>query len=449
MRGDDRQQQAMFSVLSPEQRVPQDHPLRTIRTVVDEVLRDLSRTFDAIYAQAGRPSIPPEQLLRALLLQVLYTVRSERLLMEELHYNLLFRWFVGLNMDEPVWDHSTFSKNRERFLAGDVAQAFFDRVLAHARQHDLLSDEHFTVDATLLEAWASLKSFRPKDEPAEPPPDDPGNPTVDFHGERRSNDTHQSTTDADARLYRKGKGREAKLCYMGHVVMENRHGLAVRVQATIATGDGGTRDGRRSGRAVGRGPRRAGRAPGGQPAPDRGGRQRVRHPGLRRRDARLACHPARRSEHDRPAQCDRRTDDSASRLRHQPAGPHAGGRDLRLAEDGRPDAQAAPSRHRPRGLGLGVHDRRVQLGPPRQHSDSRRDDGVSVMKDLSARDIVESLGKDKAVIDATDGCGGAPRTGSLSTSRSSSSPHVAACASPIPKLAFSSTCLGAGGPFAD
>lgn len=236
MRGDDRQQQAMFSVLSPEQRVPQDHPLRTIRTVVDEVLRDMSPTFDAIYAQAGRPSIPPEQLLRTLLLQVLYTVRSERLLMEELNYNLLFRWFVGLNMDESVWDHSTFSKNRERFLAGDVAQAFFDRVLAHARQRNLLSDEHFTVDATLLEAWASLKSFRPNDEPAEPPPDDPGNPTVDFHGERRSNDTHHSTTDADARLYRKGKGREAKLCYIGHVVMENRHGLAVRVQATMATG---------------------------------------------------------------------------------------------------------------------------------------------------------------------------------------------------------------------
>ncbi len=236
MRGDDRQQQAMFSFLSPEQRVPQDHPLRTIRTLVDEVLRDVSPMFDAIYAQAGRPSIPPEQLLRALLLQVLYTVRSERLLMEELHYNLLFRWFVGLNMDESVWDHSTFSKNRERFLAGDVAQAFFDRVLAQARQRDLLSEEHFTVDATLLEAWASLKSFRPKDEPPETPPDDPGNPTVDFHGARRSNDTHQSATDADARLYRKGKGREAKLCYMGHVVMENRHGLAVRVQATTATG---------------------------------------------------------------------------------------------------------------------------------------------------------------------------------------------------------------------
>jgi IS5 family transposase len=163
-------------------------------------------------------------------------VRSERLLMEALHYNLLFRWFVGLNMDEPVWDHSTFSKNRERFLAGGVADAFFDRVLAQARQRNLLSDEHFTVDATLLEAWASLKSFRPKDEPPTTPPDDPGNPTGDLHGERRRNDTHQSTTDPEARLSRKGKGREAKLCYMGHVVMENRHGLVVRAEATIATG---------------------------------------------------------------------------------------------------------------------------------------------------------------------------------------------------------------------
>ncbi len=235
-RGDDRQQQAMFSYLSPEQRVPQAHPLRAIRAMVDEVLRDMSPTFDALYAKIGRPSIPPEHLLRTLLLQVLYTVRSERLLMEQLDYNLLFRWFVGLNVDEPVWDHSTFSKNRERFLAGDVAQVFFARVLAQARERHWLSDEHFTVDATLLEAWASLKSFRPKDAPPGTPPDDPGNPTVDFHGETRSNATHQSTTDPEARLFRKGKGREAKLCYMGHAVMENRNGLVVQAEATIATG---------------------------------------------------------------------------------------------------------------------------------------------------------------------------------------------------------------------
>jgi transposase len=236
MRGDDRQQQAMFSYLSPEQRVPQDHPLRIIRTLVDSVLEELSPTFDQIYSHIGRPSIPPEHLLRALLLQILYTVRSERLLMEQLQYNMLFRWFVGLNMDEPVWDHSTYSKNRDRFLAGTVAQAFFDRVLAAARARDLMSDEHFTVDATLLEAWAGLKSFRPKDDPPTAPPNDPGNPTVDFHEERRSNASHASTTDPEARLYRRSKGREAKLSYMAHVVMENRNGLIVQAQATIATG---------------------------------------------------------------------------------------------------------------------------------------------------------------------------------------------------------------------
>src|SRR5438034_152187 len=236
MRGDDRHQEAMFSFLSPERRIPQDHPLRAIRAMVDEVPRDFAPTFAAIDSQDGRPSIPPEHLLRALLLQVLYTVRSERLLMEQLDYNLLFRWFVGLNMDEPIWDPSTYSKNRERFLAGGVAEAFFDRVLAQARQRNLLSDEHFTVDATLLEAWASLKSFRPKDEPPATPPDDPGNPTVDFHGERRRNDTHVSTTDPDARLYRKGPGKEARLCFMGHALMENRNGLIIGAVTTRASG---------------------------------------------------------------------------------------------------------------------------------------------------------------------------------------------------------------------
>jgi len=185
----------------------------------------------------GRPSIPPEKLLRALLLQVLYSTRSERLLMEQLDYNLLFRWFVGLNMDDPIWDATVFTKNRERLLAGDIAQAFFDRALAQARQRGLLSDEHFTVDGTLIEAWASLKSFKRKDARVEPP-DDPGNPTVDFHGERRSNVTHGSTTDPDARLARKAKGHEAKLAYQGHVLMENRHGLAVEGCVTRASGYG-------------------------------------------------------------------------------------------------------------------------------------------------------------------------------------------------------------------
>jgi transposase len=185
----------------------------------------------------GRPSIPPEKLLRALLLQVLYSTRSERLLMEQLDYNLLFRWFVGLNMDDAVWDPTVFTKNRERLLAGDIAEAFFARVLAQARQRGLLSDEHFTVDGTLIEAWASLKSFKRKDAPVEPP-DDPGNPTVDFHGERRSNVTHVSTTDPDARLVRKAKGHEAKLAYQGHVLMDNRHGLAVEGCVTRASGYG-------------------------------------------------------------------------------------------------------------------------------------------------------------------------------------------------------------------
>jgi transposase len=226
----------MFSYLSPEQRVPADHPLRAIRALTDDALRAMSRDIARLYAKTGRPSIPPEQLLRALLLQVLYSVRSERLLMEELQYNLLFRWFVGLNMDDRVWHPTTFTKNRDRLLAGDIAAAFFDAVAAQARDAGLLSDEHFTVDGTQLEAWASLKSFQRRAAPAGAPPDDPGNPSVDFHGERRRNDTHASTTDPDARLYRKGPGREAKLAYLGHVVLDNRHGLVANVGVTPATG---------------------------------------------------------------------------------------------------------------------------------------------------------------------------------------------------------------------
>src|SRR5499433_3605812 len=194
MRGDDRQQAGMWSYISPEQRVPADHRLRPLRAMVDGAMAELSAEFAKLYSPVGRPSIAPEKLLRALLLQVLYSVRSERLLMEQLDYNLLFRWFVGLNMDDPVWDVTVFTKNRQRLLAGDIARAFFARVLAQARQQGVLSDEHFTVDGTLIEAWASLKSFKRKDA-GSPPPDDPGNPTVNFHGEKRSNDTHESTTD--------------------------------------------------------------------------------------------------------------------------------------------------------------------------------------------------------------------------------------------------------------
>ena len=236
MRGHDEQTTHMFSYLSPEQRVPADHPLRAVRALTDEALQTMSRRFASLYATTGRPSIPPEQLLRALLLQVLYTVRSERLLMEELNDNLLFRWFVGLNMDDPVWHPTTFTKNRDRLLSGDVAAAFFDAVQAHARAAGLLSDEHFTVDGTQLEAWASLKSFRCVDAAESDPPEDPGNPTVNFHGERRRNDTHQSTTDPEAMLYRKGKGKEAKLAYLGHVLLDNRQGLVANVCATHATG---------------------------------------------------------------------------------------------------------------------------------------------------------------------------------------------------------------------
>jgi transposase len=236
MRGDDLQQDAMFSYVSPERRVPADHPLRPIRRMVDQVLKGLSGHFDTLYSSTGRPSIAPEKLLRTLLLQVLYTVRSERLLLEQLDYNLLFRWFVGLNMDDPVWDATVFSKNRERLLKGAVAQAFFEQVLKLARQQDLLSDEHFTVDGTLIEAWAGQKSFQKKDTPVGPPPDDPGNPTVDFHGEKRSNQTHQSKTDPEARLYKKGPGKEAKLSYQGQVLMENRNGLVTGTRLTPATG---------------------------------------------------------------------------------------------------------------------------------------------------------------------------------------------------------------------
>jgi len=237
MRGSDNQQSGMFSYISAERRVPKDHPLRAIRAMVDVALRNMGSQFDAMYAKVGRPSIAPEKLLRALLLQVLYTVRSERMLMEQLDYNLLFRWFVGMNIDDPVWDVTVFTKNRERLLAAGVANILFGEVLAQARSRALLSSEHFTVDGTLIEAWAGHKSFKRKDgSDQQQPPDDSRNPTVDFHGERRSNDTHQSTTDPDARLAKKGAGKEAKLSFAGHVLMENRNGIAVNGCVTLADG---------------------------------------------------------------------------------------------------------------------------------------------------------------------------------------------------------------------
>jgi transposase len=237
MRGHDTQQAGLFSYLSPEDRVPEPHPLRPIRQYVDTALTALSPQLATLYAHTGRPSIAPEKLLRALLLQVLSSLRSERLLMEELQYNLLFRWFVGLDLDAPVWDVTVFTKNRDRLLAGQVATAFFEQVLAQAKAHRLLSDEHFTVDGTLIEAWAGQKSFKPKTDAAPlPPTDDPGNPSVNFRGERRTKATHASTTDPEARLYKKAAGQEAKLCFLGHVLMENRHGLVVTTRLTPATG---------------------------------------------------------------------------------------------------------------------------------------------------------------------------------------------------------------------
>ncbi len=235
MRGLDERTGELFSYVDLEARVRGDHPLRAIRTLVNEALGALEREFAALYARAGRPSIPPEKLLRAMLLQAFYSIRSERQLMERLEFDLLFRWFVGLGIDDPVWDHSSFSKNRDRLLDGDVAAKFLSAVLAQPRIKRLLSSDHFSVDGTLIEAWASMKSFKPKDGSGEPPAGG-RNPDADFRGEKRSNETHASTTDPQARLYRKGKGKEAKLCFMGHLLMENRNGLAVDVLLTHATG---------------------------------------------------------------------------------------------------------------------------------------------------------------------------------------------------------------------
>lgn len=236
MRGNDNTSQPMFSYVSLESRIPDDHPLRPVRLMVDRVLAEMSGEFASMYSRVGRPSIAPERLLRALLLQVLYTIRSERMLIEQLDYNLLFRWFVGLSMDESVWDHSTFTKNRDRFLQSDAADSFFREVVLLAEEAGLLSDEHFTVDGTLIDAWASLKSFRRKDDSNDFSSGGGHNESVDFHGEKRRNDTHESTTDPEARLYRKGRGKESRLSYMGHALMENRNGIVVDTRLTLATG---------------------------------------------------------------------------------------------------------------------------------------------------------------------------------------------------------------------
>lgn len=238
MRGSEEKQIEAFSYIPLEDRIPAKHPIRPFKAMVNEILHEMDEALDAIYADSGRPSIAPEYLLRASILQILYSIRSERQLMEEIEFNILFRWFVGLGLDTPVWDHSTFTKNRDRLLESDIAKLFFAKVVERAKRKRFLSDEHFTVDGSLIEAWASMKSFQPKDESDDKDGTAGGgsNPDVDFRGQARSNDTHESKTDKDARLYRKSNGAESKLAYLGHVLMENRNGLAVDVEVTLATG---------------------------------------------------------------------------------------------------------------------------------------------------------------------------------------------------------------------
>ena len=236
MRGENVRQRAMLVVFDAEQRVPKSHPLRRIKVLADAALAQLSPRFDQMYSAVGRPSIPPERLLKASLLMALYTVRSERMLCEQLDYNFLFRWFLDLEADEASFDHSTFSRNRARLLEHAVADEFFRAVVAQARARQLLSDEHFTVDGTLIEAWASLKSFKRKDAGPQEPPDDPGNPAVNFRGERRANATHQSATDPEARLAKKGAGKEARLCYSANALMENRNTLLIDFRVEPADG---------------------------------------------------------------------------------------------------------------------------------------------------------------------------------------------------------------------
>ena len=234
MRGNQDFQGAMFSYISLEERVPATHPLRKLRAAVDALLATMNREFDAVYARRGRPSVPPEMLLKALLLQILFSIRSERQLVEAVNYNLLYRWFVGLNIEDKVWDHSTFSANRERLFNEDLARAFFERVKLSAQWGKLASDEHFSVDGTLIDAWASHKSFKRKDDDSGTPPG--RNPEVDFKGQERCNDTHKSTTDSNARLFKKSQGDKSRLCHMGHILMENRNGLIVDVEITHASG---------------------------------------------------------------------------------------------------------------------------------------------------------------------------------------------------------------------
>jgi len=356
MRGDSTQQAIVFSALTPDQLVPQDHPIRRIKPIVDRVLRELSPVFRTMYAPVGRPSIPPEHLLKASLLIALFSVRSERQFCERLQYDLLFKWFLDLNISDQAFDASTFSKNRTRLLAHDVARQFFLAVRAEAGRGGLLSDDHFSVDGTLLEAWASQKSYRPRDEDDPPASSGGRNAEVDFHGEQRRRETHVSRTDPQALLYRKGRGQPAKLCFLGHVLTENRHGLVVDVELT--PGDG---EGRTGGSATDAAPL-DGRAC------DRRRRPRLRHAGLRRRlplargDA--ACGP----QHCAPSQRHRRAHHSPPRLRAESASTQARRRGLRLDEDGRRWSQAALHRCRAQSPVGGNHRQRLQ---PPAHGEAR------------------------------------------------------------------------------
>ena len=371
MRGEDRKSEGMFSYVRLEERVPADHPLRAIRTLVDAVLADLSPAFEELYARVGRPSMPPERLLRALLLQAFYTVRSERLLMEQLDYNLLFRWFVGLSMDDAVWDATVFCKNRDRLLEGDIAAKFLASVLNLPQVRKLLSSEHFSVDGTLIEAWASMKSFVPKDGSGPPPAGAGGgrNAERDFHGEKRSNETHASTTDPDARLFRKGKGKEAKLCHMGHLMTENRHGLIVDARLTEANGTAERAAGSRHGRGQRR-PRSTLGADKNYDTADfvagcraRGCVPHVAQNDTNRRsaiDARTTRHPGYAVSHDQ-AQAHRRA--------------------LRLDEDRRRDAQDPSSRAPPGRVVLRPHRRRLQPHPHPQAVGGRMSSAWSTEND--------------------------------------------------------------------
>ena len=364
MRGDRDEQGGVMLFITPEQKVPQDHPIRAIKRIVDRALLRLSPVFNRMYSKRGRPSIPPEHLLKASLLIALYSVRSERQFCERLEYDLLFKWFLDQNIDTPAFDASSFSKNRQRLLDNDVARQFFQAVLEEARQRELLSDEHFTVDGTLLDAWASLKSVQPKDEEGGPPHRGFKNPDVDYRGEKRSNETHASRTDPEAQLMRKGQGKETKLCFAGHVLMENRNGLVVEHRPYPSDGAGRTRVGPADAR-----PSAAQEA-----ALDPRGRQRLRRARVRRGAAPTRGNAARVAEPKRQTQRYRRPDDQLGWLQSESADTQAGGGDLRLGQDNRRRPQAALHRPRPQQALGAAHGSGLQ---PRTNDEDRTPAGCS------------------------------------------------------------------------